>query len=177
MGKPHPLTNFHLPSPNTSISQVYQINMSGRGKGFGGLGASSSSKKRRVDDEAISVHDSDSEYESKNEAIGTKKHTMMFIFAMHDAESKAYISDDPIFGDVKGYQPGFSSFVTEKIYKYMKEKIVENDPESKDSMDHYKYDVSDYEVMANVLYGFTECMEEAATGSTCDAVLMVQYMF
>lgn len=95
----------------------------------------------------------------------------MFIFVDTDCERQAFVSDDPIFEGINGYQFD-TTFVTEGIFKHMKEAMLDKDP-SLAPLKRVKYCSEECEEMSAFMYEFTACMKECNGGEKAEAVAVV----
>ncbi len=114
---------------------------------------------------------------SAGDAIAAKKEVcaaegMLFIFSLPDAETKAYISYDPMFQGISGYQSDFTRIITKDMIEKMTEEGKKIDP------DFYEIggDYSD-EDLSNFLYGYGECMEECDGGEIAKGTVLVHIYF
>ena len=112
----------------------------------------------------------------KKTADSKEPHRMLFVFVLDGGVTEAYVSEDPVFADVVGYQRD-TTFVTEKMYDHMKEDIVKSCPDNAEAMECSKYSAVDCEEMSGFVYSFAECMEECYTGETADAYVVVKQLF
>ena len=104
-----------------------------------------------------------------------KPHKMMFIFSDTDCQTTAFISEDPIFAGVKGYQAD-TTFVTKEMFEHMKQEIVKNNPMD-EATRVANYHAEDCEDMCNFIYGFAECMKRCRGGEMADAMVLVRLIF
>lgn len=103
-------------------------------------------------------------------------HTTMFVFALADGETTSYISEDPIFSGVNGYQTD-TTFITNEMFEHMKKSILDVDPGGEESMKYQKYSKEDCEEMSMFCYDFSVCMKKCIGGERCDAVVGIQCIF
>lgn len=89
---------------------------------------------------------------------------MVFVFHLDGGRQEAFVSTDPMFAHLEGYQENFDWF-TEELFNKMKRKGVEKSGEEDDTA----YKADDCEEMISFLYNFTACMEDCEHGQYASA--------
>lgn len=113
---------------------------------------------------------------AQKKTVEKEPHRMLFMFVLDGGVTEAYVSEDPVFAGVVGYQSD-TTFVTEKMYDHMKKEIVKSCPENADAMECINYSPVACEEMNGFVHSFVECMDECYTGETADAYVVVQVLF
>lgn len=109
--------------------------------------------------------DSVTSVQAKKAAIGKG---MMFTFVHEDLDIKTYVTKDPVFDSVEGFQKNFG-FLTEEMVDHMKEGV---------SKVHNDVDVSVYSFPLNedlsfdLMYNYTSCMKECRGGEISGASMV-----
>lgn len=115
---------------------------------------------------------SDAAVTTEDTSTGESSGGMMFIFSLPDAETKAYISHDPVFKGVSGYQKS-CAFISEDMIEKMTKDTKDIDPNAMVLSKGY----SD-EDMSHFMYGYAdECMEECEGGEVADGTVVVSVYF
>lgn len=96
---------------------------------------------------------------------------MLFLFCLADCETGAYISHDPMFKDVSGYQSGVD-FLTAGMIKKMTKQIKKAEPEFKGLGTNY-----DSLQLREFVYSYAECMEECEQGESSKGTVVVHVLF
>lgn len=99
----------------------------------------------------------------------------MFLFRTMDNERSAFISKDPIFSSVEGLQLS-TGFLTKEMVEYMKAKLVKKNPGDLACYENVKYPLNE-EAAGDLIYNFSEFMEECSGGEKADATVSVQMYF
>jgi hypothetical protein len=93
---------------------------------------------------------------------------MLFIVAMSDNETRAYIGHSPIFHHVRGYQDS-TCFLSDDMIKRMVGELEEKDPEYKGiACGTTEEDINLF------LYEYTSCMTECKGGEVPRATFLVR---
>ena len=96
---------------------------------------------------------------------------MMFTFVHDDLEIKTFITEDPVFDGVVGFQSGFK-FLTESMVEHIKSEIAKMDDDVSTSI--YTYPL-DHHQAVELMYNYTPLMKECKGGETAGAS-MVNYV-
>ena len=103
----------------------------------------------------------------------TTEKGMMITFVHEDLEIKTFVTKDPVFDSVVGFQKNFS-FLTEEMVNKMKEEVGKVHDDVDVSL--YSFPL-DSEMALDLVYNYTSCMKECRGGETCSSTVVAYFCF
>lgn len=98
---------------------------------------------------------------------------MMVTFVHEDLEIKTFVTKDPVFDSVVGFQKNFS-FLTEEMVNKMKEEVGKVHDDVDVSL--YSFPLDD-DMALDLVYNYTSCMKECRGGETCSSTAVAYFGF
>lgn len=98
---------------------------------------------------------------------------MMITFVHEDLETKTYVTKDPVFDGVVGFQRDFR-FLTGAMVDRMKSEVGRADPDV--DLTLYSFPINE-DLALDLAYNYSSCMKKCRGGETCSSTVVAHADF